>query len=77
MNKSPDPLPIRMASDILFALNRLSFHDQALIERICNDLVSQLTPEVKSPLVGSILTSLGQLKYRHEGIKHLNKLYFH
>ncbi|XP_046651669.1 FAST kinase domain-containing protein 4-like [Daphnia pulicaria] len=67
LNKSSDKFSIHLSSDILFALHRLSFHDQVLIERICDDVVTQLNSEVKSSLVGSLLTSLGQLKYRHEG----------
>lgn len=67
LNKSSEKFSVRMASDILFALHRLNFHDQLLMERICNDLVTQLTPEVKSSTIGSLFTSLGQLKYRHEG----------
>lgn len=67
LNKKSGKLSVRVGTDLLFALNRLSFHDQLLMERICNDLVTQLTQEVKSSMVGSVLTSLGQLKYRHEG----------
>ena len=67
LNKSSDKFSIHLSTDILFALHRLSFHDQVLIERICDDVVTQLNSEVKSSLVGSLLTSLGQLKYRHEG----------
>ncbi|XP_057376094.1 FAST kinase domain-containing protein 4-like [Daphnia carinata] len=67
LNKRSEKLSVRLAADILFALHRLSFHDHLLMERICNDLVTQLTPEVKSSTIGSLLTSLGQLKYRHEG----------
>lgn len=67
LNKNSEKLPVRTASDVLFALQRLNLHDQLLMERICNDLMTQLTPEIKSSIIGSIFTSLGQLKYRHEG----------
>ncbi len=67
LNKSSDKFSVRLSSDILFALHRLSLHDQVLMERICGDVVTQLNPEIKSSLIGSLLTSLGQLKYRHEG----------
>lgn len=68
LNKSNEPLSVRASTDVLVALQRLNFRDQVLIERICNDLVAQLTPTVKPSQVGVLLTTLGQLKYRHEGV---------
>lgn len=67
LNKNSAVIPVRTAADILFALHRLSFHDQVLMERICNDVVTQLTPDLKSTIIGSLLTSFGHLKFRHEG----------
>ena len=69
INKSAESLSILDCSNILFALNRLSFHDQALAERTCNDLVPLLNgTEIKPFTLNAIITSLGMLKHRHEGI---------
>ncbi|KAI9554627.1 hypothetical protein GHT06_019900 [Daphnia sinensis] len=70
LNKHSDKLSVRLAADILFALHRLSFHDHLLMERICNDLVAQLTPEVKSSTIGSLLTSLGCLDAICDWVNH-------
>ena len=68
LNKSTEPLSVRASTDVLVALQRLNFRDQVLIERVCNDLISQLTPAIKPSQVGVLLTTLGQLKFRHEGL---------
>ncbi len=67
MNKTSGQLSVRTSIDVLVALQRLSFPDQVLIERVCNDLVAQLTPQIKPSQIGVLLTTLGQLRYRHEG----------
>jgi len=68
LSKGSEPLPIQISIDVLYALGRLSFRDQSLIDRICNDAIPQLTPQVKSSLVRKLFNTVGHLKYRHEGL---------
>lgn len=57
-------LNIKQCGDVLYSLAKLNFPDPVLIGRICTDLHSGLEKNDKSAVVGSILTSLGLLKYR-------------
>jgi len=68
LTKTKEVLPCRLSIDVLYALSRLSFYDQPLIDRLCNDLIPQLTSEMKSSSMRSLFNALGQLKYRHESL---------
>jgi len=39
-----------------------------LIDRICSDVIPQLTPQVKTSLIRKLFNTVGHLKYRHEGL---------
>lgn len=65
--RNKEPLAFRLACDTLYAINRLSFHDQLLVEHLCNDLAPQVSRAGTASTVAALCTSLGQLKYRHEG----------
>lgn len=62
---SSQQLDLKQASDLLYAMAVLNFPDPMLTDRICTD-VQQMLPkhEDKSAVIGSILTSLGLLRYR-------------
>uniref|UniRef100_A0A336LU09 CSON000645 protein n=1 Tax=Culicoides sonorensis TaxID=179676 RepID=A0A336LU09_CULSO len=62
---SSSQLDLKQASDLLYAMAVLNFPDPVLVDRICSD-VQQILPKntEKSAVVGSILTSLGLLRYR-------------
>lgn len=58
-------LDLKQASDLLFAMAVLNFPDPVLTDRICADVQSVLPlNKEKSAVVGSVLTSLGLLRYR-------------
>lgn len=58
-------LDLKQASDLLFAMAVLNFPDPVLTDRICSDVQSVLPlNKEKSAVVGSVLTSLGLLRYR-------------
>lgn len=67
LSKGSEPLSIQLSVDVLYALSRLSFRDQSLIDRICSDVIPQLTPQVKTSLIRKLFNTVGHLKYRHEG----------
>lgn len=60
-------LNLKECGDVLFAMSTLSFHDIILLTRINSDIQVALKKNVKAAPVGSIITSLGHLKYRDIG----------
>lgn len=58
-------LDLKQCADLLYSMAVLNFPDPMLIGRICTDLHSGLEKNTEKPAaVGSIITSLGLLKYR-------------
>lgn len=58
-------LDLKQASDLLYAMAVLNFPDPVLVDRVCTDVQAILPQNTeKSAVVGSILTSLGLLRYR-------------
>lgn len=58
-------LDLKNSSDLLYAMANLNFPDPVLTDRICSDVQALLTKHNdKSAVIGSILTSLGLLRYR-------------
>ncbi|XP_055903869.1 FAST kinase domain-containing protein 4 [Eupeodes corollae] len=64
ISSSTDPLDIKQSADVLFAMASLNFQDSVLAAKICSDIQAVLPKTDKSAVVGSVLTSLGILKYR-------------
>jgi hypothetical protein len=67
MNRTNETLSVRKSVDVLYALSQLSFADHSLLERLCNDLANQPVKKLTPGNISSVSSSLGQLKYRHEG----------
>eukprot|EP00092_Neocalanus_flemingeri_P004491 GFUD01004831.1.p1 GENE.GFUD01004831.1~~GFUD01004831.1.p1 ORF type:complete len:656 (+),score=214.52 GFUD01004831.1:71-2038(+) len=65
LTKHRNMLDIKQISDSLFALNQLSYKDHDTLERLCSQLENHIQDTESSPVLRSILTSLGQLKYLH------------
>ncbi|XP_045535218.1 FAST kinase domain-containing protein 4 isoform X1 [Papilio machaon] len=60
-------LDLKKSADLLFAMASLNFPDPVLMDRICNDVISNLkSNEDKPAVVTSIMVSLGLMRYRHE-----------
>lgn len=59
---------IKTASDILYNIASLNFYNEVLISKIAEDLMSQIpkTDKQYSAVIGSILKSIGLLRYRDE-----------
>lgn len=60
-----DTLNLKQCSDLLFALNSLNYVDEMLLSRIAVDINVELPKnQDKTAVVGSIVTSLGFLKFK-------------
>lgn len=65
---SKEKLDLKQAADILFASAALNFHDEDMFAKVTKDIKEAYSIDVeKSSAVGSIMTSLGLLKYRDTG----------
>lgn len=61
-------LDLKQSADLLFSTAVLNFPDSILIAKVCTDVQLELPNNDDRPaVVGSILTSLGLLKYRNSG----------
>ncbi|XP_043271696.1 FAST kinase domain-containing protein 4 [Venturia canescens] len=65
ISRSKDVLNIKQASDILYSMAVLNYSDEALLEKISNDIIGTINTVNKSPIIGSIVTSLGILRYKN------------
>jgi len=68
LGKNRADLDVKQASDALFALNKLYFKDQEVLEKLCATIEFQVDGVEKHAVVRSILTSLGQLHFLHTGV---------
>ncbi|KMZ05093.1 FAST kinase domain-containing protein 4 [Drosophila simulans] len=65
ISSASESLDLKQAGDVLFAMSTLNFQDSVLSAKVCADVQSALPKNVeKSAVVGSIITSLGILRYR-------------
>lgn len=68
ISSNPNPLDLKQCADLLYAMAVLNFPDSVLISRISIDVQNGLSKNVDKPAaVGSIITSLGLLKFRDAG----------
>lgn len=64
----PDKLNLKQSADVLYSMAVLNFYESNLLEKICADVCIAMNAEIrKSAAVGSILTSLGLLRYKDIG----------
>jgi len=66
--KHSDTLNPRQLANLLYAMNTLSFPDQVLLDRIANDLISQVGEIERPAIVGNIFTCMGQLRWRNTSL---------
>ncbi|KAH8318923.1 hypothetical protein KR074_011964 [Drosophila pseudoananassae] len=65
ISSASETLDLKQSADVLYAMSTLNFQDSVLGAKVCADVQSVLPKNVeKSAVVGSILTSLGILRYR-------------
>ncbi|KAH8311650.1 hypothetical protein KR044_007358 [Drosophila immigrans] len=65
ISSSSDQLDLKQSADVLYAMSVLNFQDSVLGAKVCADVQAELPKNSeKSAVVGSILTSLGIMRYR-------------
>ncbi|XP_022216250.2 FAST kinase domain-containing protein 4 [Drosophila obscura] len=65
ISSASEPLDLKQSADVLYAMSTLNFQDSVLGAKVCADVQAALPKNVeRSAVVGSILTSLGILRYR-------------
>lgn len=68
MSSCPQTLNLKECADVLYSMATLNFSDTVLVTRISVDIQRELPLNINRPAaVGSIVTSLGLLKYRDTG----------
>lgn len=67
MARQTEKLNVKNCADLLYAMAVLNFPDDMLLEKTCEDLCECVTSNQKPAVIGSILTSLGLLRYKNKG----------
>lgn len=68
ISASGETLNLKQSADLLYSMCNLNFVDDNLLAKICGDVTNEIKKDFKkSSVVGSIITSLGLLKYKHCG----------
>jgi hypothetical protein len=67
MARKTEKLNIKECADLLYAMATLNFPDDLLLEKTCDDLRECVASNEKPAVIGSILTSLGLLRYKNTG----------
>ncbi|EDV94306.1 FAST kinase domain-containing protein 4 [Drosophila grimshawi] len=65
ISSSSEQLDLKQSADVLYAMSTLNFQDSVLGAKVCADVQAALPKNSeKSSVVGSVLTSLGIMRYR-------------
>lgn len=68
ISSASEQLDLKQAADVLYAMSTLNFQDSVLGAKVCADVQAALPKNSeKSAVVGSVLTSLGIMRYRDLG----------
>lgn len=67
IGRCSERMNIKQCADVLYALAVLNFPDEVLLEKVNTDLRTILITNEKPSVIGSILTSIGILRYRDPG----------
>ncbi|CAG9769332.1 unnamed protein product [Ceutorhynchus assimilis] len=67
---SPEKMDIKQCADLFYSLSSLNFYDENVFEKTANNIIEILQKDTirKSSVVGSILTSVGLLKYKNTAL---------
>ncbi|XP_011305872.1 protein TBRG4 [Fopius arisanus] len=66
--KSSNSLSIKNIADILYGMARLNFIEEELLVKLSDGLKKKIPGVTQSPIIGSILTSLGMMRYRDDAL---------
>lgn len=68
ITRNSNQLDIKQSGDLLYSMAVLNFPDENLLYRITTDICKALDNNMKkSSIIGSILTSIGLLRYKNPG----------
>lgn len=67
IGRCSDKMDIKQCADVLYALAVLNFPDEVLLEKVGADLRDVIPKNDRGSVIGSILTSIGMLRYRDSG----------
>lgn len=67
IGRCSEKMDIKQCADVLYALAVLNFPDEVLLEKVCTDLREVLSTNDRHSVIGSILTSIGILRFRDPG----------
>lgn len=68
ITKNPYQLNLKQSSDLLYSMAVLNFPEENLLEKVANDVCLELQKKIdRSAVIGSILTSIGLMKYKNLG----------
>lgn len=67
IGRCSEKMDIKQCADVLYALAVLNFPDEVLLEKVGTDLRSVLSTNDRHSVIGSILTSIGILRFRDPG----------
>ncbi|XP_034940047.1 FAST kinase domain-containing protein 4 [Chelonus insularis] len=66
INNNVDKLTLKQTADVLFSMASLSFPHDELLRKICTKISKCVDEIEQSPIIGSIVTSLGMMRYRNK-----------
>lgn len=67
IGRCSDKMDIKQSADVLYALATLNFPDEVLLEKVSADVRSIMSTTDRPSVIGSIVTSIGILRYRDPG----------
>lgn len=67
MARQTEKLNVKSCADLLYAMAMLNFPDDVLLQKTCENLCECVASNQKPAVIGSILTSLGLLRYKNAG----------
>lgn len=68
ISRSAEKLDLKQSADLLYSMTLLNFPEPVLLERIGNDIIEMLnTNDDRTAVIGSILTSIGLMRYKEPG----------
>nr|CAD7438424.1 unnamed protein product [Timema bartmani] len=65
IGRKTEHLDMKQATDTLYAMAVLNFPDEVLLEKVASDLCECVPNNDRSAVVGSVLTSVGLMRYKH------------
>jgi hypothetical protein len=67
IGRCSEKMDIKQCADVLYALAILNFPDEVLLEKVNADIRSNMSTTDRLSVIGSIVTSIGILRYRDPG----------